>query len=252
MRLIGIESSIIWENPSENRVAFEAQIRDALNSTTGKVDVVVLPENFTSGFSMNVDSVDSWSNRHTLNWMKSLCSEFDIAICGSVAFKLDDGTGRNRGLFVTPGGEVNIYDKKHLFTLGGEGENYVPGQDRTVVEFRGWKFLLQICYDLRFPVFSRNNPDDAYDAIIYVANWPKPRIHAWRTLLQARAIENQCYVIGVNRCGEDPSRNIYTGDSLGVDPWGVIASEGPVVDLVCERGVLDEFRRKHPFLRDGE
>ena len=107
---------------------------------------------------------------------------------------------------------------------------------RTVVEFRGWKFLLQICYDFRFPVFSRNNPDDAYDAIIYVANWPKPRIHAWRTLLQARAIENQCYVIGVNRCREDPSGNIYTGDSLGVDPWGVIASEGPVVDLVCERG----------------
>ena len=252
MRLIGIESSIIWESPSENRVAFEAKIRDALNSTTGKVDVIVLPENFTSGFSMNVDSVDSWSNRHTLNWMKSLCSEFDIAICGSVAFKLDDGTGRNRGLFVTPGGEVNIYDKKHLFTLGGEGENYVPGQDRTIVEFRGWKFLLQICYDLRFPVFSRNNPDDAYDAIIYVANWPKPRILAWRTLLQARAIENQCYVIGVNRCGEDPSGNIYTGDSLGVDPWGVITSEGPVVDLVCERGVLDEFRRKYPFLRDGE
>ena len=108
MRLIGIESSIIWESPSENRVAFEAQIRDALNSATGKVDVVVLPENFTSGFSMNVDSVDSWSNGHTLNWMNSLCREFDIAICGSVAFKLDDGTARNRGLFFTPVGEVNI------------------------------------------------------------------------------------------------------------------------------------------------
>ncbi len=251
MRLIGIESNIIWESPSENRVVFEALIRDALNSTTGKVDVVVLPENFTSGFSMNIDSVDSWSNGLTVNWMKNLCRELDIAICGSVAFKLDDCTARNRSLFVTPGGEVNIYDKKHLFTLGGEDENYVAGKDRIVVEFKGWKFLLQICYDLRFPVFSINNPDNVYDAIIYVANWPKPRIHAWRTLLQARAIENQCYVIGVNRCGEDPIGNIYTGESLGVNPWGEIASKGPIVDLNCDKDKLDEFRRIYPFIADG-
>ena len=252
MRLIGIESSIIWESPSENRVAFEAQIRDALNSAKEEVDVVVLPENFTSGFSMNLDSVDSWSNGLTLNWMKALCQELDIAIFGSVAFKLDDGTARNRGLFVTPAGEVNIYDKKHLFTLGREGENYIAGEDRIVIEFRDWKFLLQICYDLRFPVFSRNNPNDPYDAIIYVANWPKNRIHAWRTLLQARAIENQCYVLGVNRCGEDPSGNVYTGNSLGVNPWGEIASKGPGVNLYCDKDKLDEFRRKYPFLADGK
>jgi predicted amidohydrolase len=199
------------------------------------VDVVVLPENFTSGFSMNLDSVDCWEDDLTSDWMKRLSSELDVALFGSVAFKMPDGTARNRGLFVNPSGEVEFYDKKHLFTLGGEDKHYVAGESRTVVEFRGWKILLQICYDLRFPVFSKNRYEDLYDAIIYVANWPRQRIHAWRTLLQARAVENQCYVIGVNRCGEDPSGNIYTGDSLGIDPLGAILSEGPVVDLLCER-----------------
>ena len=247
--IIGIEAPIIWECPEENRSAFEAKIRE---SVFEGVDVVVLPENFTSGFSMNIDRVDFWEDGVTLSWMKGLCSELDIALVGSVAFKMRDGSARNRGVFVKPSGEVEVYDKKHLFTLGGEDKHYVQGESRTIIEFRGWKILLQICYDLRFPVFSKNRPEDLYDAIIYVANWPKPRIHAWRTLLQARAIENQCYVIGVNRIGEDPSGNIYTGDSLGVDPLGAILSEGPVVDLRCERGLLDEFRRKYPFIWDGE
>ena len=148
-------------------------------------------------------------------------------------------------------GEFEFYDKKHLFTLVGEDKHYVAGESRAVVEFRGWKIMLQICYDLRFPVFSKNNPEDLYDTIIYVANWPKPRIQAWRILLQSRAIENQCYVMGVNRIGEDPSGNVYTGDSLGVDPFGAILSEGPVVDLLCDRGVLDDFRRTRPFILDG-
>lgn len=249
LRIIGIEAPIVWESPVENRVAFESRVRD---SVVEGVDVVVLPENFTSGFSMNIDCVDSWEGGETIDWMKGLCKEFGIALFGSVAFKVPDGTARNRGLFVKPSGEVCVYDKKHLFTLGGEDKHYVAGKSRTVVEFRGWKILLQICYDLRFPVFSKNRPEDLYDAIIYVANWPKPRIHAWRALLQARAIENQCYVMGVNRSGEDPSGNIYTGDSLGVDPLGAVLSEGPVVDLRCERGMLDEFRSKYPFIWDGE
>ena len=249
LKIIGIEAPIVWENPAENRMAFETLIRD---SNFEGVDVVVLPENFTSGFSMNIDSVDCWEDSVTFDWMKGLSSELDVALFGSVAFKMPDGSARNRGLFVKPSGEVEVYDKKHLFTLGGEDKHYVAGESRDVVEFRGWKILLQICYDLRFPVFSKNRPEDLYDAIIYVANWPKPRIHAWRTLLQARAIENQCYVMGVNRNGEDPSGNIYTGDSLGVDPLGAILSEGPVVDLLCERSVLDEFRRKYPFIWDGD
>ena len=249
LRIIGIEAPIVWENPAENRKDFEARIREI---DVSGVDIIVLPENFTSGFTMNTDCIDSWSDSVTLNWLKEISSEFDIAIFGSVAFKMPDGAARNRGLFVMPSGEVEFYDKKHLFTLGGEDQHYVAGESRAVVEFRGWKILLQICYDLRFPVFSKNRPEDLYDAIIYVANWPKPRIHAWRTLLQSRAIENQCYVIGVNRSGKDPSGNIYTGDSLGVDPLGAILSEGPVVDLHCDRSVLDDFRRKYPFIWDGE
>jgi predicted amidohydrolase len=248
LRIIGVEAPIVWESPEENRKALEVLIRDVVFNN---IDIVVLPENFTSGFSMNIDRVDCWEDGLTLAWMKELSSVLDVALFGSVAFKMPDGTARNRGLFVKPSGEVGVYDKKNLFTLGGEDKHYVGGKERTVVEFRGWKILLQICYDLRFPVFSKNRTEDLYDAIIYVANWPKPRIHAWRTLLQARAIENQCYVMGVNRLGEDPSGNIYTGDSLGVDPLGGVLSEGPVVDLKCERGLLDEFRRKCPFLCDG-
>lgn len=249
LRIIGVEAPIIWENPLENRGAFEARIRE---SVVEGVDIVVLPENFTTGFSMNTDCIDSWEDGKTLDWMKGLCKELNIALFGSVAFKMPDDSARNRGLFVKPSGDVSVYDKKNLFTLGGEDKNYVAGEERTIVEFRGWKILLQICYDLRFPVFSKNRPEDLYDTIIYVANWPKPRIHAWRNLLQARAIENQCYVMGVNRSGEDPAGNVYPGDSLGVDPLGAIKIEGPVVDLLCKRGVVDEFRRAYPFIWDGE
>lgn len=248
LKIIGIEAPIVWENPKANRDAFEVRIREVASGA----DIVALPENFTSGFSMNTDKVDSWESGETLNWMKGLCAEVDIAICASVAFKMPDGGARNRGLFVRPNGEFDFYDKKHLFTLGGENDNYIAGEEREVVEFRGWRILLQICYDLRFPVFSKNRTEDLYDAIIYVANWPKPRIHGWRTLLQARAIENQCYVVGVNRTGEDPSGNIYTGDSLGVDPLGTVLSEGHVVELMCDRTVLDDFRKKYPFIWDGE
>ena len=247
LKLVGIEFELIWENPSANRTAFEKKIR----SVVGVCDVVVLPENFTTGFSMNIDNIDSWGSGETIDWLKSLCRELNVEIMGSVAFNMGDGTARNRGVFVKPDGYVSIYDKKHLFTLGGENDNYIAGDKRTVVEFKGWRILLQICYDLRFPVFSRNNPADVYDAILYVANWPMQRVHAWRTLLQARAIENQCYVMGVNRCGEDPGGNVYTGDSLGVNPWGQVVSEGPVVKLECEREKLDEFRRKYPFIEDG-
>lgn len=249
LRIIGIEAPIIWECPEENRSAFAVKIRERIFEG---VDVVVLPENFTSGFSMNIERVDCWEDGVTLCWMKGLCSELDIALVGSVAFKMPDGSARNRGVFMKPSGEVEFYDKKHLFSLDGEDKYYVQGESRTIVAFRGWKILLQICYDLRFPVFSKNKPEDLYDAIIYVANWPKPRIQAWRSLLQARAIENQCYVIGVNRIGEDPSGNIYSGDSLGIDPLGTILSEGPMVDLRCERVFLDKFRRKYPFIWDGE
>ena len=152
LRIIGIEAPIIWECPEENRSAFAVKIRESIFKG---VDVVVLPENFTSGFSMNIDRVDCWEDGVTLSWMKGLCSELDIALVGSVAFKMPDGSARNRGLFVKPSGEVEFYDKKHLFTLAGEDKYYVQGESRKIVAFRGWKILLQICYDLRFPELFR-------------------------------------------------------------------------------------------------
>ena len=249
LKIIGIEAEISWEDPAANRLAFEQRIREAAGRGG---EIVALPENFTTGFSMNTECIDSWESGETLSWMKGLCAELNIALFGSVAFKMKDGSARNRGLFVRPNGEYNVYDKKHLFTLGGEGDNYVKGGQKVVVEYKGWKILLQICYDLRFPGFARNIPESLYDVIIYVANWPEPRIHAWRTLLQARAIENQCYVMGVNRCGVDPSGNMYTGDSLGSDYLGSVLSEGPMVELSCVRSQLDGYRGKYPFLWDGE
>jgi predicted amidohydrolase len=251
LQIVGLQAELVWEYPAANRAAFEKLIRHVVVEKEG-VDIVVLPENFTSGFSMDIEKVDNWASGETLEWVKGLAGELDIAIFGSVAFKMEDGSGRNRGLFVKPNGTFDFYDKRHLFTLGGEDKSYVRGDGRVIVEFRGWKILLQICYDLRFPGFSRNVSSDLYDAIIYVANWPEPRIHAWRTLLQARAIENQCYVLGVNRSGEDPAGTVYTGDSLGVGPLGEIFSEGPIVDLKCDREVLDGYRERYPFLKDGE
>lgn len=251
LQIVGLEAPLVWEDPSANRAVFDKLIREVLIEKP-EVDIVVLPEDFTTGFSMNLDKADDWESGATLKWMKGLACELDIAVFGSVAFKMEDGSGRNRGLFVRPNGIYDYYDKRHLFTLGGEEKSYVRGEGRVVVEFRGWKILLQICYDLRFSGFSRNVSSDLYDAIIYVANWPEPRIHAWRTLLQARAIENQCYVMGVNRKGKDPAGNVYTGDSLGVSPLGEILSEGPVVELMCEREGLKGYRERYPFIKDGE
>ena len=254
MIIVGLQAPIVWENPEANRNVFEKLIREQVGDhvgKTGQVDLIVLPENFTTGFSMNLDEIDSWESGVTLGWMKGLASELDVAIFGSVAFKMEDGTARNRGLFVKPSGEVEHYDKKYLFSLGNEDKYYVSGENKVVVEHKGWKILLQICYDLRFPEFSRNSFEATYDIALYVANWPVPRIHAWRTLLQARAIENQCYVVGVNRSGEDPAGNIYSGDSIGVGFLGEMKSEGPVVEIVCERGRLDGYRERFPFLKDA-
>lgn len=254
LQIVGIQSPIVWEDAEANRIAFTQRIED-LTKENEKIDIVVLPEVFTSGFSMNLDSIDSWESGVTLNWMRGLAKKYDIAITGSVAFRFEDGLARNRSLFVKPNGNFEFYDKRHLFTFGKEDEYYQKGEDRKVVEYRGWKILLQICYDLRFPCFARNSLSNRYDIALYVANWPEVRRHPWRTLLQARAMENQCYVMGVNRTGTDPNKIIYRGDSLGVDPYGKIlsdAQDGESIKLVCNRTTLEEFRKKFPVLEDAD
>ena len=253
LHLLGIQSTIAWENPEVNRVNFEKKIRESV-VTFPETDLVVLPEVFTTGFTMNLSKIDSWASRNTLNWMTRLSSELDIALTGSVAFKFEDGTARNRSLFVRPDGYFEFYNKKHLFSLGSEDQFFQKGQVKKIVEFRGWKILLQICYDLRFPGSSRNTLQDRYDIALYVANWPENRIQHWLTLLQARAIENQCYVMGVNRTGTDAKGIIYPGKSLAVDFYGSVcdkSTQDNVIQLVCDRTDLEDIKIKFPVLEDG-
>ena len=252
--LLGIQSTIVWENPEANRLHFEKQIRKGVKKFPD-TDLLVLPEVFTTGFTMNLSKIDSWESRDTLNWMTRLSSELNVGLTGSIAFRFEDGTARNRSLFVRPDGSFEFYDKKHLFSLGTEDKFFEKGLEKRIVDFRGWNILLQICYDLRFPCFSRNTFKDRYDIALYVANWPQVRIQHWHTLLQARAIENQCYVMGVNRTGTDENGIIYPGESLGVDFYGNLcdqATQDDVVQLVCDRNALEDFKTKFPVLEDED
>ena len=254
LHLLGIQSTIAWENPEANRLHFEKQIREGVQKFP-ETDLVVLPEVFTTGFTMNLSKIDSWESRETLNWMTRLSSELNVGVTGSVAFRFEDGTARNRSLFIRPDGSFEFYDKKHLFFLGSEDSFFEKGLVKKIVEFRGWKILLQICYDLRFPCSSRNMLEDRYDIALYVANWPEARIKHWVTLLQARAIENQCYVMGVNRTGADANSILYPGESLAVDFYGNVCdqtTQDDVVQLVCDRTSLEEFKIKFPVLEDGD
>ena len=254
LHILGIQSTIAWENPEANWLHFEKQIREGVQKTP-ETDVVVIPEVFTTGFTMNLSKIDSWESRETLNWMTRLSSELNVGVTGSVAFRFEDGTARNRSLFVRTEGSFEFYDKKHLFSLGSEDQFFEKGQVKKIVEFRGWNILLQICYDLRFPCSSRNMIEDRYDIALYVANWPQARIQHWVTLLQARAIENQCYAMGVNRTGADANSILYPGESLAVDFYGNVCdqtTQDDVVQLVCDRNDLEDFKTKFPVLEDQD
>jgi predicted amidohydrolase len=208
---------------------------------------------FSTGFCTHPEGIAENTDGQTLQWMKNKAAEIDAAIAGSVAVH-EDGRYYNRFYFVTPDRKVVQYDKKHLFTFGGEHERFTAGTERVVVKFRGVRILLEVCYDLRFPIWSRNHGD--YDMIIYVASWPSVRIGAWKSLLVARAIENQCYVAGVNRVGSDPG-NEYSGGSMVIDPYGkVIASCEDGVQMSAsveiDMGMLEAFRQKFPVLNDSD
>ncbi len=257
LHILGIQSPIIWEDPKANRLAFSESIQKCLKEDTKEnVDLIVLPEVFTTGFSMNIDSIDSWKSGETLDWMRDLAKNYNVAITGSVAFRFEDGMARNRSLFVKPDGSFEFYDKRHLFTFGKENEHYEGGEARKVVEFRGWRILLQICYDLRFPCFARNSISDTYDVALYVANWPEVRRHPWRTLLQARAIENQSYVIAVNWVGKDGNDIKYERDSCVIDPWGnylvKMDAEERVSSVDLDLVALREYRESFPVHLDAD
>lgn len=248
MRVTILQRDIAWASPELNI----KRIDEAIESNAG-ADLYVLPEMFSTGFCTEPRGIAECANGGSLAWMKRKAKAIDAAIAGSVAVE-EDGRFYNRFYFVKPDGEVTAYDKHHLFTYGGEHLRFTPGRERKVVEFRGVRIMLQICYDLRFPVWVRNRGD--YDMILYVASWPTPRINAWSSLLVARAIENQCYVVGVNRVGEDPSCQ-YCGGSVVIDPYGKhIASceDGREMEASAEIDMeaLRAFREKFPVLLDAD
>lgn len=248
MKVTVLQRDIVWANPEENRRRCDEAIERNPES-----DLYVLPEMFSTGFCTNPEGVAESLDSKTLEWMKSKASEKSAAIAGSVA--VTDGKHYfNRFYFVKPDGSVTYYDKKHLFTYGGEHRRFTAGEERVIVEWKGVRILLQICYDLRFPVWARNRAD--YDMIIYVASWPTPRVAAWSALLVARAIENQCYVAGVNRVGTDPACE-YCGGTVVIDPYGKTIAECPMSEeseasALVDMDALEAFREKFPVLNDAD
>jgi omega-amidase len=244
-----IQTSLHWENPSENRKHFEQKI-DAI---TENIDLIVLPEMFTSGFTMNPEIVAETMTGDTISWLKQIAKAKDCAITGSLVIA-ENNNYYNRMIFVFPDRKIEFYDKKHLFTLAGEAKLYTSGNLKKIVEFRNFKICLQICYDLRFPTFARNKED--YDLLIYVANWPKTRINAWDILLKSRAIENMCYTIGVNRIGTDDSNLEYVGHSQVNDYLGnnlVEANENEGIFITTlNKIIMLKTRKKLGFLDDRD
>jgi predicted amidohydrolase len=248
MKIALIQTRLEWENSSANRTRFSDKINSLENA-----DLIVLPEMFSTGFTMHPSSVAESMDGETVTWMKKMAIEKGIAICGSVVISEQDKY-YNRLLFVLPSGEIRKYDKRHLFTLAGEDKAYTAGTERLIVEYKGFRICPLICYDLRFPVFSRNTEN--YDLLLYVANWPEPRIAAWDTLLRARAIENMSFVSGVNRVGKDNNGHNYIGHSQAFDALGnslLDASESDEILIVdLNKNALLETRQKFGFLNDRD
>lgn len=247
MRLTLLQQDILWGEPSVNLHTAQEAIYAASRS-----DLYVLPEMFSTGFATQPEDVAERDGR-TLEWMQGMADDTGGAVGGSVATE-DGGLFYNRFYFVKPRGVACCYDKRHLFTYGGEHLCYTAGNKRVIVEWEGLRFLLLVCYDLRFPVWSRSHED--YDAIIYVASWPKSRREVWNVLLRARAIENQCYVFGVNRVGFDPVCD-YDGGTMAIDAYGRIIAQCPdneqsFITVDIDITSLETFRGKFPVLKDRD
>lgn len=253
-----LQINLKWEDKRANLESFETKI----NGHNEKMEVVLLPEMFSTGFSMKPSLHAETMDGETVQWMKRIAAERKIILAGSLMIK-ENNDYYNRLIWMLPNGELGYYDKRHLFAYAGEDEHYTSGNKRLIASVKGWKINLLVCYDLRFPVWSRQtvpkdeNVEDAeYDVLVYVANWPEKRVHAWKTLLQARAIENQCYVVGVNRVGDDVNGNHYTGDSMIVDPLGQpLVQAGDQEEIFTYALTLDHLknvREKLPFLKDAD
>jgi omega-amidase len=249
MKLALIQSFLFWENPNANRNHFEEKIKAISES----IDLIILPEMFSTGFTMNPKDVAETMEGETIMWLIHLAKAKNTAITGSLVIR-ENNNFYNRLVFIFPSGEIQFYDKRHLFTLAGEDEIYTAGRNKLIIEYKGWKICPLICYDLRFPVFARNVEE--YDVLIYVANWPEIRINAWDTLLKARAIENMCYTIGVNRIGEDNNGFQHNGHSQAIDFLGNYilkpAETKSVFIVELNKEELISARKKFNFLNDRD
>lgn len=249
MKIALLQYNIAWENPALNK----NKVEQFIAQSTSDFELLILPEMFTTGFSMSAVAMAESMDGETVNWLKFLAKKYSTAITGSLIIK-ENNLFYNRMLFVQPSGVLDYYDKRHLFTLAAEDKIFVKGKDKKVVLYKGIRFCLQVCYDLRFPVFARYNND--YDVLLYVANWPVQRINAWDALLKARAIENMCYTVGVNRVGEDANQFLYPGhsqvnDFIGraiIEPY---KNEG-ITTFRVDLDALNETRKRLNFLNDRD
>ncbi len=252
LRVTLVQQPLVWGEPAANRARFA----ELLAPLAGSTDLVVLPETFTTGFSMEVERLGESAGGPTCTWLGDLSEELDAAITGSV-ITAEGGRYYNRLLWAEPGGAaLRHYDKRHLFRMGREHEHFAPGAAAWTVAWRGFSVCPLVCYDLRFPVFSRRRAGLDYQLLLYVANWPAARAHAWRTLLKARAIENQAYVVGVNRVGPDGHGVAHSGDSAAIDylgqPLAEAAAEPALITVELDGGRLAAFRDKFPAHLDAD
>ena len=250
LKVAVIQTHLIWENPEENR----RLLNDKINAITKPVNLIILPELFTSGFTMNATAMAETMSGETINWLKNKAKEKQAAIIGSLIIT-ENNNFYNRLVCVEPSGEITLYNKRHSFTLAGEHNVYTSGHQKVIFNYKGWKICPLICYDLRFPVWARNTEN--YDALVYVANWPKARINAWDALLKARAIENMSYCIGVNRVGLDGNNYEYSGHSAVYDVLGhkidTIANNKETTEIITlEKAHIKKYRERLNFLNDKD
>lgn len=248
-----IQSKLHWEDKAANLAMFEEKIM----AISEKTEIIVLPEMFSTGFSMQPKKLAETMEGETVQWMKKISTTKKAVLTGSVIIE-ENGHFYNRLLWVLPDGQLGYYDKRHRFAFAGEDAEYTAGNKRMIAQVKGWKINLQVCYDLRFPVWARQQTIDSpeYDVLLYVANWPERRSQAWKTLLTARAIENQCFVVAVNRVGLDGNQISHSGDSMVIDPLGHILyhleKEESVFTIVLDKDSLHAVREKFPFWKDAD
>lgn len=249
-----IQTDLTWEDKAANLEL----LKDKIDAIEERTEIVVLPEMFTTGFTMQPELFAETMEGETVQWMKEIAATNKIIVTGSIIIQ-ENGQYFNRLIWMLPNGQSGYYDKRHLFAYGQEDKHYTAGNKRLIASVKGWKINLQICYDLRFPVWSRQQStetENEYDLLIYVANWPERRSHAWKTLLCARAIENQCYVAGVNRVGKDNKNVYHSGNSLVIDPLGQVlyhmADDEDVFTITLQKEDVDKARAQFPFWKDAD